>query len=191
MSTTERGPRAHAPQAMTSALSLDEVIGGVMAALHPLAAERCDTTALLTILKQHDIFSYEDLGDVLIGKAAEPLRAALRDSAPLIFLSKLVELYYNDYRGVPRDLPHEEQAKADDQWWKAHNNTVTVFAAAQRQQLIEQPRILRSAVKAGGSLCKSPATRAGKALGPPSTVVAKRQRIHEHGSVRSGERAGD
>ena len=79
---------------MTSALSLDEMIGGVMAALHPLAAERCDATALLTTLEQHDIFSYEDLGDVLIGKAAEPLRAALLESAPLIFVSKLMELCY-------------------------------------------------------------------------------------------------
>ena len=55
---------------MTSALSLEEIIGGVMAALHPLAAERCDGTALLTILEQHDIFSYEGLGDVLIGTSA-------------------------------------------------------------------------------------------------------------------------
>jgi hypothetical protein len=59
---------------MTSALSLDEVVAGVVAALHPQAAARCDATALLNILEQHGIFSYEDLGDVLIGKAAEPLR---------------------------------------------------------------------------------------------------------------------
>ena len=162
---------------MTSALSLGEVVGGVMAALHPQAAECCDATALLTTLEQHNVCSYEDLGDVLIGKAAAPLRAALLKSAPLIFLSKLVELYYKDYRGVPRDLPHEEQAKADEQWWRAHNNTVAVFAAVQRQQLIEQPRILRSAARAGGSPTKVPALGAGKASEPPATVVAKRQRI--------------
>lgn len=161
---------------MTSALSLVEIIGGVVAALHPLAAERCDVAALLTTLEQHDICSYEDLGDVLIGKAAEPLRAALLDSAPLIFLSKLVELYYYGYRGVPRDLPYEEQAKADEQWWRAHNNTVAVFTAAQRRHLIAQPRILRSTARVGGSPSKSSAKHAEKAPEPPTTVAAKRRR---------------
>jgi hypothetical protein len=161
---------------MTSALSLDEVVAGVVAALHPQAAACCDATALLNTLEQHGIFSYEDLGDVLIGKAAEPLRVALLASAPLVFLSKLLELYYIGYRGVPRDLPDEEQAKADDEWWKAHGNSVAVFAAARRQQLLEQPRILRSAVRVGGSLINSPAKRARKAAEPPPTLVAKRQR---------------
>ena len=121
---------------MTSELSLDEVVHGVVATLPPQVAARCDTAALLATLEQHGIASYEDLGDSLIGKMKQPLRAALLDSAPLVFLSQLLATYYDGSRGVPRGLPDEEQAKANEEWWRAHHNTIAVLDdAALKQQM--------------------------------------------------------
>ena len=161
---------------MTAAISLTEVVGGVVAALHPEAAARCNVAALLSTLEQHCIFSYEDLGDALCGEAAKPLRAALLASAPLVFLSKLVHLYYNGYRGIPRDLPDEEQAKADDNWWKAHDNTISVIAALRQQTFMEQPRLLRSSARAIANPSHSPSKRSRKSPEPPPTEEGKRQR---------------
>ena len=157
---------------MTSELSLDEVVHSVVAELPPTVAARCDVFTLLTTLEQHGIASYEDLGDSLTGKAAPPLRAALLTSAPLAFLSVLVALYYKNYRGVPRGLPDEELAKANEEWWEAHDNTTAVLAAAHVQQQLERPRILRSAVRARDS----PVKPARQIPALPSTVQAKRRR---------------
>ena len=133
---------------MTSELSPDEMVHGVLATLPPQVAARCDVCTLFATLEQHDIASYEDLGDSLSGKAAQPLRAALLTSVPLVFLSQLVALYYDGYRGVPRGLADEELAKANDEWLKAHQNTTAILAEAQHRQQLERPRMLRSAVQA-------------------------------------------
>ena len=130
----------------------------------------CDIPALLTILEQHGVSSYEDLGDSLIGEAAEQLRAALLASSSQLFVQALEDLYYSGYRGVPRGLPDEEQAKADNEWWRAHDNTVAVHVAARKSKELEQPRILRSAVRP-----KVTPAKAARKVANVSTV-GKRQR---------------
>ena len=57
-----------------------------------------DIPALLTTLEQHGVSSFEDLGDSLIGEAAEQLRAALLASSSQFFVQAVEDLYYSGIR---------------------------------------------------------------------------------------------
>ena len=89
--------------------------------------------------------------------SARQLRAALLDLSSQLFVQALEDLYlylylhlyvyYSGYQGVPRGLPDEEQAKDDNEWWRAHDNTVAIRVAARKSKELEQPRTLRSTVR--------------------------------------------
>ena len=91
-------------------------------------------------------------------------------SSSQFFVQALEDLYYSGYQGVPRGLPDEEQVKADNEWWRAHDNTVAVRVAARKSKELEQPRILRSAVRSKESPVKAARKVADVATG------GKRQR---------------
>ena len=159
---------------MPSELSLEEMVAAAADALHASVAARVDGAAVLATLKEHGVFSYENLGDSLTGAAAEPLLDALLRSAPLIFFTRMWALYYAEFVGVPRGLADAEEQAILNEQMRADENTLALRVAAR----LAAPRQLRPRAARVPVAARSP--RKGKKRSqssePPATAAAARRR---------------